>query len=140
VAATARCFLELLRLDIVTPKLKLDRSAFNAFIQANPVTIPKFGISIQSNRQGTVAETKAVVNTVTEIQNSVFTHLHVHTQYSILDGAAVIKQLIAKAKNDKMNAVAITDHGNMFGAKEFLNEAKKQGKNTVAHAQRRNVT
>ncbi len=65
--------------------------------------------------------------TAVDLQKSVFTHLHVHTQYSILDGAAVIKHLIAKAKNDHMNAVAITDHGNMFGAKEFLNEAKKQG-------------
>ena len=51
VAATARCFLELLRLDIVTPRLKLDQSVFKAFLQANPVTIPKIDIVIQSNRQ-----------------------------------------------------------------------------------------
>ncbi len=56
-----------------------------------------------------------------------FTHLHVHTQYSILDGASDIKNLIKKAKNDEMPAVCITDHGNMFGVKHFFNEAKKQG-------------
>ncbi|HQK36320.1 MAG TPA: DNA polymerase III subunit alpha, partial [Bacteroidales bacterium] len=56
-----------------------------------------------------------------------FVHLHVHTQYSILDGASNISALIAKAKNDGMPAVAITDHGNMFGVKEFVNEANKQG-------------
>jgi len=56
-----------------------------------------------------------------------FTHLHVHTQYSILDGASDISDLLAKAVDDGMKAVAITDHGNMFGVKEFYNEAKKQG-------------
>jgi len=56
-----------------------------------------------------------------------FTHLHVHTQYSVLDGAAGIKALIEKAKNDNQNAIAITDHGNMFGVKEFFNTATKAG-------------
>lgn len=56
-----------------------------------------------------------------------FTHLHVHTQYSILDGASDISDLIAKAKHDGMNALAITDHGNMFGVKKFYDEAKRQG-------------
>lgn len=56
-----------------------------------------------------------------------FTHLHVHTQYSILDGASSIPLLLSKAKEDGMKAVAITDHGNMFGVKEFFNEAKKLG-------------
>ncbi len=96
-------------------------------VQANPVKIPRIEIDIQSNRQGIADEVKSVASAVVDLKDSVFTHLHVHTQYSILDGAAVIKHLIAKAKNDHMNAVAITDHGNMFGAKEFLNEAKKQG-------------
>jgi DNA polymerase-3 subunit alpha len=56
-----------------------------------------------------------------------FTHLHVHTQYSILDGASSIPDIIKKAVKDDMPAIAITDHGNMFGVKEFFNEAKKQG-------------
>lgn len=55
-----------------------------------------------------------------------FTHLHVHTQYSILDGASDIKKLIARVKNCGMDAVAITDHGNMFGVKEFHDAARKQ--------------
>jgi DNA polymerase-3 subunit alpha len=55
-----------------------------------------------------------------------FTHLHVHTQYSILDGASDVGDLIAKAKEDGMEAVAITDHGNMFGTKAFFNEARAQ--------------
>ncbi len=56
-----------------------------------------------------------------------FTHLHVHSQYSILDGAASVKGLVAKAKKDGMTALALTDHGNMFGSKEFYDVCKKEG-------------
>lgn len=56
-----------------------------------------------------------------------FTHLHVHTQFSILDGAASIKGLIKKAKDSGMTALAITDHGNMYGVLEFANQANKAG-------------
>ena len=54
-----------------------------------------------------------------------FTHLHVHSQYSVLDGQASIKALVAKAAKDGMTAVALTDHGNMHGAKEFYDACKK---------------
>lgn len=54
-----------------------------------------------------------------------FSHLHCHTQYSLLDGAAPISSLYKKALKDNMPAVAITDHGNMFGAFEFVAEAYK---------------
>jgi len=55
-----------------------------------------------------------------------FVHLHVHTQYSLLDGQASIDALIDKAQNDGMNALAVTDHGYMFGIKEFYNKVKKK--------------
>ena len=54
-----------------------------------------------------------------------FVHLHVHTQYSILDGQSAIGDLFARAKELEMPAIAITDHGNMYGVKEFLKVAKK---------------
>ena len=54
-----------------------------------------------------------------------FVHLHVHTQYSILDGQSAISDLFARAKELEMPALAITDHGNMYGVKEFLKVAKK---------------
>ena len=57
---------------------------------------------------------------------SPFVHLHVHTQYSLLDGQASIDALIDKAQNDGMSAMAVTDHGNMFGIKEFYNKVKKK--------------
>ncbi len=54
-----------------------------------------------------------------------FSHLHVHTQFSLLDGAADISKLYKKAAADGMKALAITDHGNMFGAFKFVAEAGK---------------
>lgn len=58
-----------------------------------------------------------------------FIHLHVHTQYSLLDGQASIPALVDKAIADGMPGIAITDHGNMFGIKEFFNYVeKKNGK------------
>lgn len=74
-----------------------------------------------------------------------FVHLHVHTQYSILDGAARIKSLYSKkdknkrlipglidrAKELNMDSIAITDHGNMFGVMEFFSEAKDKGINPI---------
>jgi len=59
--------------------------------------------------------------------NIPFTHLHVHSQYSILDGAASISGLVEKAKNSGMTALALTDHGSMFGIKEFWDTCKKKG-------------
>ena len=59
--------------------------------------------------------------------SSPFIHLHLHTQYSLLDGAIRFDDLIAKAKEFNMPAIAITDHGNMFGAAEFYLACKKKG-------------
>ncbi len=57
--------------------------------------------------------------------NSPFVHLHVHTEYSLLDGAIRTDKMLAKCRRLGMNAVAITDHGNMFGAVQFYKEAKR---------------
>ena len=59
-----------------------------------------------------------------------FVHLHVHTQYSILDGQASISRLVDKAMADGMRGIAITDHGNMFGIKEFFNYVNKKNGST----------
>ena len=57
-----------------------------------------------------------------------FVHLHVHTYYSILDGQASIKRLVDKAVANGMRGMAVTDHGNMMGIKEFFNYCKKKNK------------
>ena len=56
-----------------------------------------------------------------------FVHLHVHTEYSLLDGFSRVKNLVSRAKELNMSAVAITDHGCMFGAIDFFKVAKKEG-------------
>ena len=56
-----------------------------------------------------------------------FAHLHVHTQYSFLDGALRIKDLVAAAKDAGMTSVAMTDRGNLYGAIEFQKAAQKAG-------------
>ncbi|MEX2287811.1 MAG: DNA polymerase III subunit alpha [Planctomycetaceae bacterium] len=60
-----------------------------------------------------------------------FAHLHCHTHYSLLDGATRIPDLVGKVKQAGMNAVAITDHGNLYGAIEFYNACKSQGVNPI---------
>ena len=54
-----------------------------------------------------------------------FVHLHVHTEYSLLDGLSKIKKLVNTVKEMGMNSVAITDHGNMYGAVEFYKACQK---------------
>ena len=63
-----------------------------------------------------------------------FTHLHVHTEYSLLDGASRIKELIKTTKELGMDSIAITDHGAMYGVIDFYKEAKKQGVKPVARS------
>ena len=56
-----------------------------------------------------------------------FVHLHVHTQHSLLDGAIQLSALLKKCAEYEMEAVAVTDHGAMYGALEFYDKAKKAG-------------
>ena len=60
-----------------------------------------------------------------------FCHLHTHTEYSLLDGEASIKKLVARVKELGMDSCAITDHGNMYGAADFWRECKAQGVHPV---------
>lgn len=156
VEATARCFLELLRLKVITPEsMDMGPEQYRAFIAKHPGRVKLLGLSHASNRenpastsqeipargQETEAEADHVQDTTAGLDTdpgqwsnpdqdpseAEFCHLHVHTQYSILDGAASIPNLLKKAIDDEMKAVAITDHGNMFGIKAFHNEATKRG-------------
>ena len=61
------------------------------------------------------------------MRHSRFVHLHLHSQYSLLDGAIRHDALIKRARDFKMPAVAVTDHGNLFGAVEFYQKAMEHG-------------
>jgi DNA polymerase-3 subunit alpha len=126
VSATSRCFLELIRIGVINEKHGISSDVIAAFLSENNSVIKPFDIEINSNFKN--IDNIEIKNTSVPTQKEIdFVHLHVHTQYSILDGAASIKGLIEKAKRNNMTALAITDHGNMFGVKEFHAEAKKAG-------------
>jgi len=149
VSATSRCFFEMIRLGLV-PDVKMPESFTGILPRQDEAGNSKNNQENQLNGDpeediiidelftdesgeedyDTIIPDEIPVATevpVIDTEKMSFAHLHVHTQYSILDGASDIKRLIEKVRNDNMNAVAITDHGNMFGAKEFHNEAKKAG-------------
>ncbi len=134
VEATSRCFLELVRVGgISKERLQMSDAEIEAFIKNNPSTIQPAGVKFESFKVDHFAhisvedEEKKMVDAVKNFKKIPFVHLHVHSQYSILDGAASTKQLAAKAKKDGMPAVALTDHGTMFGIKEFYDVCKKEG-------------
>lgn len=65
------------------------------------------------------------------MSNRSYVHLHCHSHYSLLDGASRIPELVARTKEQGMNAVALTDHGNLFGAIEFYRECRDAGINPI---------
>ncbi|MCD6179003.1 MAG: DNA polymerase III subunit alpha [Bacteroidales bacterium] len=142
VEATARCFLELIRLQVI-PKEKIgfEDEELNTFKTHNPKPIKAIGLNTKpynpqdlkdsdtktKQEDSIPRENLRNFQSIEQPLNYTFTHLHVHTQYSILDGATNIDLLAKKAKADNMEAVAITDHGNMFGVKQFHKTMTKIG-------------
>ena len=132
VQATARCFFELIRIGIVkADALKVAPTVVDEFIKNNPETIQAVGLNVESfheeitddfNRNDEIKIAEVSDQLITP-EESVFTHLHVHTQFSVLDGLSDINGLIDKAKDDSMEAVAITDHGYLYGVKKFHDAA-----------------
>lgn len=145
VEATARCFLEMIRREIIpASKAGLDANQLKQFKTNNPDIISLIGLNIEPYDPNELKERQVDSKAKTEeerVQDETpkdsadiesgeipqFTHLHLHTQYSILDGMTNIKKLAKKVKEDGMTAVAITDHGNMYGVKEFHNVMTKEG-------------
>ena len=131
VEATTRCFLELLRKEIISfEKVGMNDADFQNFIKNNPSTIQLIGLNIQPYEKESIDEMQKneelpvehidVANQNEDIK-SCFSHLHVHSQYSILQATGDIELLVDKAVEFNMPALGITDHANMFGAYKFIN-------------------
>lgn len=135
VEATARCFLELIRIGVLpAAQAGLDEAGLAAYRAANPSPIQAIGLNVQPysplTEQEVETETAAADNSHTATKGvfeGAFIHLHCHTQYSTLPGVSTAEDLVALAKKHGMEAVAMTDHGNMYGAFAFVKAAFKNG-------------
>lgn len=130
VEATARVFLELIRINVLNNnEIKEDDDFFKRFHEANPEMIKPAGIKVVSNKEDVVTPAKEVKKTVESKNTSYtpehFTHLHVHSHFSMLDGMSKVPDLIEKCTKNNMFSMALTDHGNMFGIKEFADSSNK---------------
>ncbi len=128
VQATARCFFELIRLGIITAAdMHLENILIKSFIKNHPEPIQAIGLKVKDFHEEKMAEKRVQPEAIEhDLHKAGFTHLHVHTQYSVLDGLSNIEKMLDKALNDGMTAVAITDHGNMFGVKKFHEAAVRR--------------
>ncbi|BAV94955.1 DNA polymerase III subunit alpha [Ichthyobacterium seriolicida] len=134
VEATSRCFLEMIRRDILSPEdLSTTESEIEEFKIANPTEIQLLGLNIQpylpieNAKDENNTDIKILEKTDLELDDISFTHLHCHSKFSILQSTLSVSNLVDLAKRDNMSAIALTDYGNMFGAYSFLSESKKKG-------------
>lgn len=136
VEATTRCFFEAVRLGIFNNShLEWTEAERDAFQAANPAIIKPIGLKVQSFKElAKVLEAQSASGLASgESQDLVldtdlkFTHLHVHTQYSILQATCDVDALIARAKEEGMPAVAMTDIANLYGAFKFVSAARAAG-------------
>ena len=128
VEATARCFLELVRLEVIPfEKVGLTAADFEKYKEINPNPFELIGLNIEpySKIDSQALEKEVVIEQdiiSDKVSNSPFSHLHVHSQFSILQATADVKGLVDKAAEMGMPAIGLTDHTNMFGAYKFLEE------------------
>jgi len=142
VEATTRCFFELLRLEEYTKEqLDVQPDYFQKFSKEHPKTIQLIGLkhinlkaeSAKINERIQKAESveissEEIEENISELADVDFTHLHNHSQFSVLQSTISIKDLVAITAKQKMSAVALTDHANMMGAFHFVKAANIHNK------------
>ena len=142
VEATARCFLELIRIkNFKKEQLQSTDDYFEKFAENNPSVIEKAGIKhINLKKKSKDLKSKIQQNENEPLDQQIidsgninlddidFTHLHNHSQFSMLQSTIKIKDLVDKAFEYNMKAVAITDLGNMMGAFRFVDAVKKKNR------------
>ena len=138
VEATARCFLELIRIkNFKKEELHAEDNYFERFSEHNPEIIQKIGIKHQNlkkkseNLKDDLVKSKNIKSSeksTVDLSALDFTHLHNHSQFSMLQSTIKIKDLVDITSEMNMKAVAITDLGNMMGAFRFVDAVKKKNK------------
>ena len=142
VEATTRCFLELVKREVFTSaELQVDAGYFVEFRQRNPQPVQPIGLThvnlkaasdeirkrLQSEQQ-TAIPTQDLEANKRDMAAVDFVHLHNHTQFSVLQSTISVSSLVKAAASHKMPAVAITDHGNMMGAFQFVSAVLNHNK------------
>lgn len=134
VEATTRCFFELIRKRVFTKEeLDVDTNYFEEFSKENPLEIERIGLKHINLKKESKKLKKKLKKTEVDLTSFSsdsgidladfsFSHLHNHSQFSILQSTASIKKIVDTAVKDKMPAVALTDTGNMMGAFYFVKE------------------
>jgi len=142
VEATSRCFFELIRKQIFRlEELDVTSDYFEKYSAENPKEIELIGLKhVNLKKKSAKLKEKHSRKSVNDIQDSVsdikdlkgfsFSHLHNHSQFSILQSTSSISKLVKAAVDEKMPAVALTDTGNMMGAFTFVKEVLKHNKDS----------
>ena len=142
VEATTRCFFELVRLGEYTQEqLDVQPDYFQKFSEANPKAIELIGLkhinlkkeSAKINErlqqaQASDLSSEDIKQNASALETVEFTHLHNHSQFSVLQSTISIPNLVASAAEHNMNAVALTDHANMMGAFHFVKAVNNHNK------------
>lgn len=137
VEATARCFLEMVRINVIPrEKTLLDEVQLESYKQAHPSPFKAIGLNVQPYDESEVETEETETSSGGAAQEDIehassiaegFVHLHVHSQFSVLQATSEIGHLAQKAAELEMSAVALTDMGNMYGAFAFVSAAEKAG-------------
>ncbi|MCF4100244.1 DNA polymerase III subunit alpha [Gillisia sp. M10.2A] len=147
VEATTRCFLELIRQELYTKEqLDVPSNYFENFSEANPQPIQLIGLKhinlkkasekirarLEKQQPSETVSTEEIQENLEKLDEVRFSHLHNHSQFSILQSTISIKDLVNIAAAENMPAVALTDHGNMMGAFHFVKEIGAYNKSIKA--------
>jgi DNA polymerase III subunit alpha len=118
VDATSRCFFGLLKAGVVVPRgdVSIDKITYEA---------PKLAAANFATNEEDEDEISEATSSNSDLTDTPFTHLHCHSQFSVLQATTQIPELVAAAKEQGMPAIALTDHGNMMGAFHFVRDALK---------------
>lgn len=137
VAATARCFLELIRIGVITSeKAGLSAEEFQTYKEVNPTPFETEDIEIEAQVAASKKKRDTTSSDSTVTAKAVkhdFAHLHCHSQFSVLQATIQIKNLVNRAVEFGMPAVALTDHANMFGTFHFVMEVENANRDIAAH-------
>ena len=124
VEATARCFFKLCDLKVIEREdIELDEKIMDHLAKVAKEILSSIDYSIDNERNDGLAIDKSAAAKI----EATFSHLHVHTQFSVLQATTKLDDMIAKAVNDAQPAIAMTDMGNMYGAFKFTRAALKAG-------------